>query len=115
MVMVSGAGGRADPTRVRLADLSESTEDPLSRAVRMRLRRLHGIQDGIPVVFSTEKPKAGLLPFEAPGGVEANPADYQVRHPHYCVSRAGRDRNLCDIFILAISNAPDPEQACLLM
>ncbi|GAQ80166.1 NAD(P)-binding Rossmann-fold superfamily protein [Klebsormidium nitens] len=78
VVSATGAGGRADPTRVRLADLSESTEDPLSRAVRLRLRRLHGIQDGIPVVFSTEKPKAGLLPFEAPGGVEANPADYQV-------------------------------------
>jgi hypothetical protein len=45
----------------------------------MRLRRQHGIQSGIPTVFSTETPKAGLLPFEAPGGTEANPSDYQVR------------------------------------
>jgi tRNA A37 threonylcarbamoyladenosine dehydratase len=73
-----GAGGRADPTRIRLADLSESSQDPLSRAVRMRLRRQHGIQSGIPTVFSTETPKAGLLPFEVPGGSEANPSDYQV-------------------------------------
>lgn len=28
-----GAGARADPTRIRIADLRESTNDPLSRAV----------------------------------------------------------------------------------
>ena len=28
-----GAGARADPTRIRVADLRESSNDPLSRAV----------------------------------------------------------------------------------
>ena len=28
-----GAGARTDPTRIRVADLRESTNDPLSRAV----------------------------------------------------------------------------------
>lgn len=28
-----GAGARADPTRIRIADLAESSTDPLSRAV----------------------------------------------------------------------------------
>lgn len=58
-----GAGTKADPTRVRIADISQSNEDPLSRSVR-RLLRIRGISTGIPVIFSTEKPgkdKAKLL------------------------------------------------------
>lgn len=47
--------------------------------VRQRLRRDHGIEGGIPVVFSLEKPKAKLLPFKGPNGDEENPSDYQVR------------------------------------
>ncbi|KAJ9564607.1 hypothetical protein OSB04_000573 [Centaurea solstitialis] len=47
-------------------------------AVRQRLRKDHGIEGGIPVVFSLEKPKAKLLPFKGPNGDEENPSDYQV-------------------------------------
>ncbi|MCO5555913.1 hypothetical protein L7F22_009457 [Adiantum nelumboides] len=78
LISATGAGARADPTRIRVADLSESSNDPLSRAVRHRLKKEHGIQSGIPVVFSSEKPKAKLLPFTAPIGSNANPLDYQV-------------------------------------
>uniref|UniRef100_A0A7N2L6Z8 Uncharacterized protein n=1 Tax=Quercus lobata TaxID=97700 RepID=A0A7N2L6Z8_QUELO len=46
--------------------------------VRHRLRRDHGIDGGIPVVFSLEKPKAKLLPFKGPSGEEENPSDYQI-------------------------------------
>jgi hypothetical protein len=42
------------------------------------LRKEHGIEGGIPVVFSLEKPKVKLLPFKAPSGEEENPSDYQV-------------------------------------
>jgi tRNA A37 threonylcarbamoyladenosine dehydratase/ribosomal protein S6E (S10) len=59
-----GAGCKSDPTRVFIGDISSSTEDPLSRSTRRRLRAL-GIASGIPVVYSTEKPgpgKAELLP-----------------------------------------------------
>lgn len=59
-----GAGCKSDPTRVFIGDISTSTEDPLSRSTRRRLRAL-GIASGIPVVYSTEKPgpgKAQLLP-----------------------------------------------------
>nr|KJB84320.1 hypothetical protein B456_N018200 [Gossypium raimondii] len=35
-------------------------------SVRHRLRKDHGIEGGIPVVFSLEKPKAQLLPFRGP-------------------------------------------------
>jgi hypothetical protein len=59
-----GAGCKSDPTRLFIGDISSSTEDPLSRTTRRRLRAL-GIASGIPVVYSTEKPgpgKASLLP-----------------------------------------------------
>jgi len=59
-----GAGCKSDPTRVQVGDISASVEDPLSRVTRRKLRAA-GISEGIPVVFSTEKPgpgKAELLP-----------------------------------------------------
>lgn len=59
-----GAGCKSDPTRIGVADISVSMEDPLSRSTRRRLRVL-GVNSGIPVVFSVEKPgpgKASLLP-----------------------------------------------------
>lgn len=59
-----GAGCKSDPTRIFIGDISTSTEDPLSRSTRQRLRKL-GVASGIPVVYSTEKPgpgKAQLLP-----------------------------------------------------
>lgn len=58
-----GAGCKGDPTRVEVADISRTAEDPLSRATRIKLRQ-RGIKQGIPVVFSSEKPgkdKAKLL------------------------------------------------------
>ena len=58
VVTVGGAGGRRDPTKVRTADLTQSTHDGLLRKVRRQLKREHGFdEDGpwdIPCVFSTE-------------------------------------------------------------
>lgn len=64
VVSAMGAGCKSDPTRIQVGDISSSVEDPLSKATRRRLRAM-GIKDGVPVVFSTEKPgegKAELLP-----------------------------------------------------
>ena len=61
-----GAGCKSDPTRIFIGDISASTEDPLSRSTRRRLRAV-GIASGIPVVYSTEKTgpgKAQLLPLK---------------------------------------------------
>ena len=68
-------GAKADPTKVRIADISESNVDPLARAVRHRLRRQLGIEGGIPVLLSTEKPRCRLVPIDEVG---ENPLDYQV-------------------------------------
>ncbi|XXG53610.1 hypothetical protein AAC387_Pa03g1685 [Persea americana] len=78
VLSATGAGARADPTRIRIADLRESSNDPLSRAVRHRLKKDYGIEGGIPVVFSLEKPKVKLLPFKGPTGEKENPSDYQI-------------------------------------
>lgn len=59
-----GAGCKSDPTRVHIGDISSSTDDPLSRSTRRRLR-MKGIKTGVPVIFSTEKTapgKAQLMP-----------------------------------------------------
>lgn len=57
-----GAGAKSDPTRIQIADISDTMYDPLARSVRRRLR-LQGITSGIPVVYSTEVPgEVKLLP-----------------------------------------------------
>ena len=69
------AGAKADPTRLRIADLAECHVDPLARAVRQHLKRKHGVESGIPMLLSTERPRCKLVPVESVG---PNPLDYQV-------------------------------------
>ncbi|CAK0785696.1 hypothetical protein CVIRNUC_008907 [Coccomyxa viridis] len=75
VLCAAGAGAKADPTRLRIADISESNVDPLARAVRHRLRRQLGVEAGIPVLLSTEKPRCRLVPIAEVG---ENPLDYQI-------------------------------------
>ncbi|KAI9255743.1 hypothetical protein BDA99DRAFT_442280 [Phascolomyces articulosus] len=59
-----GAGAKADPSRVQIADISETLEDQLARAVRRKLKKMD-IESGVPVVYSAEKPHhVKLLPLE---------------------------------------------------
>ncbi|VAI72687.1 unnamed protein product [Triticum turgidum subsp. durum] len=51
--------------------------DNIDTKVRYRLKKDHGIEGGIPVVFSMEKPKAKLLPFQG-SKEEETPSDYQI-------------------------------------
>jgi len=50
-----GAANKMDPTRFRVADISQTTVDPLARVIRQKLRK-DGIKKGVKVVFSTEEP-----------------------------------------------------------
>lgn len=54
VVSSMGAGGKVDPSRVKVADLSKSHDCKLARMVRKRLHRL-GIRKGVKVVFSPEE------------------------------------------------------------
>lgn len=56
-----GAATRLNPDLVRVADLSETTDCPLARFIRKRLRRL-GIESGITCIFSVEPARSSLSP-----------------------------------------------------
>ncbi|MBO7745528.1 tRNA threonylcarbamoyladenosine dehydratase [Paenibacillus sp. MWE-103] len=50
-----GAANKMDPSRFRVADISQTSMDPVARVVRQKLRK-EGIKRGVKVVFSTEEP-----------------------------------------------------------
>lgn len=60
IVVAGAAGGQIDPTQIRIADLSQTIQDPLLAKLRTTLRREYGFPQGgkkkfgIPAVFSTE-------------------------------------------------------------
>ena len=54
IVSSMGAGGRKDPSAIRLADIADTYHCGLARAVRQRLRKA-GISKGLKTVFSTEQ------------------------------------------------------------
>lgn len=60
LVTTGGAGGRTDPTRVRVEDLSRTTQDALASKLRATLRKEHGFprdpkkRFGVDCVYSDE-------------------------------------------------------------
>jgi tRNA A37 threonylcarbamoyladenosine dehydratase len=50
-----GAANKMDPTRFRIADISQTHTDPIAKVIRTKLRK-EGFRKGIPVVFSDESP-----------------------------------------------------------
>jgi tRNA A37 threonylcarbamoyladenosine dehydratase len=53
VVSSMGAGGKFDPTKVNISDISETTNCSLARILRKRLHRL-GIREGFTAVYSPE-------------------------------------------------------------
>jgi tRNA threonylcarbamoyladenosine dehydratase len=54
VVSAMGAGGKVDPSKIKLADIAATTQCPLARVVRRSLRE-RGFTKGLTVVFSTEQ------------------------------------------------------------
>lgn len=50
-----GVANKLDPTRLRIADISKTSYDPIAKVIRTKLRK-EGIHKGINVVFSDEQP-----------------------------------------------------------
>jgi tRNA A37 threonylcarbamoyladenosine dehydratase len=76
-----GAGGRTDPTRIRVTDLARSQRDPLAKVIRKELRR-RGIAGGIEVVWTDEEP---------------NELDPAVQEAFHCICPNGdNDHHTCD-------------------
>ena len=55
MISAMGAGGKLDPSQIKIADISKTSGCPLARVVRKKLRE-HGVEKGVKVVFSPEAP-----------------------------------------------------------
>lgn len=53
VVSSMGSGGKFDPARISISDISETTDCTLARILRKRLHKL-GIRDGITAVYSSE-------------------------------------------------------------
>ena len=53
VVSSMGAGGKYDPEKIRISDISETTDCTLARILRKRLHRI-GIREGVTAVFSPE-------------------------------------------------------------
>ncbi|MDE6811257.1 MAG: hypothetical protein K2J15_02785, partial [Muribaculaceae bacterium] len=59
-----GAGGRTDPSKVEITDISLTAEDGLARAVRHRLKKM-GLRRPLKVVASREAPRRyAIIPLE---------------------------------------------------
>ncbi len=87
-----GAAARLDPTRIRIADLKDTYNDPFARDVRGILRRQYGwdlTEDtGLACVFSVERPvKPTALHYDlAVGGFQCVCPPKEDR-PHSCDDR----------------------------
>ncbi len=57
MLIVSsmGAGGKMDPTKLQVADISKTYQCPFAQQIRKVLKRQYNIRQGIKVVFSPEE------------------------------------------------------------
>jgi len=60
IVSAMGAGGKTDPSQVKVSDISKTRDDFLARVIRKRLKK-HGVHKGVKCVFSTELQDADAL------------------------------------------------------
>ena len=91
LVVAGGAGGKSDPTRIRVADLSRTVQDPLLAKMRRELRARHGYprdprrKFGITAVYVDEP-----LRFPVQCAEEAVPdGDVAARHAPQGLACAG--------------------------
>lgn len=81
VVSAMGAGGRTDPTRIRVTDLARTQKDPFARVLRKELRA-RGVTSGIEAVWTDEEPSA---------------LDPAVRDAFHCICPSGdNDHHTCD-------------------
>ena len=82
VITLGGAGGQTDPTKIRLADLSRSEQDPLLSRTRKELRKSYGFPANtkrrfdVPCVYSLEQqvyPDAeGAVCLDRPTAIESS-------------------------------------------
>lgn len=94
IISCMGAGGRVDPTKLQIADISKTYNCKLAKTIRKRLHR-KGIDKGVNVVFSTELvEKSSVMEVDdeenkksTVGTISYMPALFGI----YCASKVIRD------------------------
>jgi hypothetical protein len=88
-----GAGGRTDASKIGYADLWETREDGLARAVRQRLKKA-GLRRPLKTVSSTEAPRKGAIievnernKMSSYGTVAAIPAIFGIMAAQYVINK----------------------------
>lgn len=56
IVSSMGAGGKMNPEKIKVADISKTYNCKLAFKIRKKLRKIHHVKDGVKAVFSTELP-----------------------------------------------------------
>lgn len=100
IISCMGAGNKLDPSRFRVADLYETSVDPLARVLRRELRR-RGIR-ALKVVYSDEPP---IRPIE----------DMAISCRYHCICPPGTKRHCTDRRDIPGSTAFVPSAAGLIM
>lgn len=59
-----GAGGKSDPTRIRIAPMSDCINDPLAQKMKWKLKKHQISAENVLSVFSIEKQVVNLLPLD---------------------------------------------------
>lgn len=67
LIAAMGAGNKLDPSKLRIADISQTSVCPLARAVRQTLRK-KGVRR-LTVAYSTEEPVRPAEPLQAEAGL----------------------------------------------
>ena len=75
LVVCGGAGGKFDPTSIRVSDLSRTEQDPMLAKVRSRLRKEYGSIRGFP-----RDPRRKF-------GIEAVYSEEPLQQPDVCESK----------------------------
>ncbi len=84
VIAAMGAGGKLDPTRIRVTDISATRKDPFARIVRQELRD-RGIESGITAIWSDEEPAD--LDAAAEASFRCICPDKELKEKHSCESR----------------------------
>ncbi len=85
LVSSAGAGGRLDPTQIRIVDMSETRDDTLARMSRIYLRKRHMFprkgQFYVPTVISLEPIRLPVEPNFPPGSPDITPPELAALDP----------------------------------
>ena len=68
LISSMGAAGKIDISRIKTADISKTTDCPLARVIRRKLRD-RGVAKGVLTVFSTEESVHAAVPGDKPGSL----------------------------------------------